>query len=696
MGKRGSGGFRRGRGRGGRDRSRRERDTQQHDENGYVSIPTENDKFDAYYRAQDLMSPDEWTQTLEILKTGLPTNFRFTGSKSNAAKILELMKKNYFPSLNGIVLDGEQVPPPSPLPWYPNNFGWQYKATRSQIRNHEGISKFHEFLMAETDAGNVSRQEAVSMIPPLFLDVKPGHYVLDMCAAPGSKTAQLIEAVNSNDELLPSGLVVANDADYKRAYMLVKQSKRLQSPNLVVTNHEAQFLPYIHFKSRDDLSEGERVLQFDRTTGNALTKVQLAILLRAVDFSKVGGRIVYSTCTFNPVENEAVVAGALNACGASLKLLDVSADLKLLKRRPGVSKWKVMDPDGAFHEKYETVPEAFRGRKVFEESFAPSNVDELGLEKCLRILPGDQDTGAFFVAVFEKVAPYGGLDNKAGHTSADIVASAKRKVDDDAQEERFVTVHLIQLTRSSDSKRIFVEEEDSHDKSKAAWMGKGEEPFIFVPSDHKDIQDIVKFYDINTSFPTDQIVVRSENESFKALYFVSASVKRLLNAKNSSKLKIVNTGVRTFTRTSQTGGQKDAFLYRVTSEGLATLASFLSSKRKVEVSHEDVKILLEKEYPLVTEMSDQLQNAVATLAPGSFVLRYTPHEDGHTGSLHETIFLPAMRAAVSVSLLVPKEERKSLQSRIFGAHFATETGLKKDSNKAPIAADDEEENEDDS
>lgn len=83
------------------------------------------------------------------------------------------------------------------------------------------------------------------MIPPLFLDVLPDHLVLDMCAAPGSKTAQLLEALhasNSDDVNVPinrKGLVVANDADLKRAHLLVHQSNRLPSANVLVTNLDA-------------------------------------------------------------------------------------------------------------------------------------------------------------------------------------------------------------------------------------------------------------------------------------------------------------------------------------------------------------------------------------------------------------------------------------------------------------------------
>ena len=57
-----------------------------------------------------------------------------------------------------------------------------------------------------TYIGNISRQETVSMIPPLVLDVQPHHKVLDMCAAPGSKTAQLIEAIHAVEDVVPKGL----------------------------------------------------------------------------------------------------------------------------------------------------------------------------------------------------------------------------------------------------------------------------------------------------------------------------------------------------------------------------------------------------------------------------------------------------------------------------------------------------------
>ena len=213
----------------------------------------DNPGFEEYYANQNILNTEEFSKFIEFLKYPLPVNFRITGSRSTAMDLREFMKTQIFPNLPTEV-DGQPIALPTPLEWYPDKMAWQYEVGRIELKKNPIVSEFHRFLVSETDVGNVSRQEAVSMIPVLLLDVKPKHYVLDMCAAPGSKTAQLLEAVTSNDSSFPEGLVVANDNNEKRAYMLVHQAKRLQSPCLIVTNHDAQDFPRILV---------EEVLQFD-------------------------------------------------------------------------------------------------------------------------------------------------------------------------------------------------------------------------------------------------------------------------------------------------------------------------------------------------------------------------------------------------------------------------------------------------
>ena len=94
---------------------------------------------------------------------------------------------------------------PKCLDWYPDRMAWQLNLTRKDIRRVEAYYKLHNFLISETDTGAICRQEAVSMIPPRVLDVQPHHKVLDMCAAPGSKTAQLIEAIHAKEGVISEG-----------------------------------------------------------------------------------------------------------------------------------------------------------------------------------------------------------------------------------------------------------------------------------------------------------------------------------------------------------------------------------------------------------------------------------------------------------------------------------------------------------
>ena len=155
------------------------------------------------------------------------------------------MEKDLFPKINNLEIDGQKIKSPECVSWYPEGLGWVFDCGRTTVRRSPELQQFHKFLVAETEVGNISRQELVSMIPPVLLNVKPGHRVLDMCAAPGSKTSQLLEAVNGDAVGFPDGLVIANDADQSRCYTLVHQAKRMQSPCLIVTNHQAQDFPRI-------------------------------------------------------------------------------------------------------------------------------------------------------------------------------------------------------------------------------------------------------------------------------------------------------------------------------------------------------------------------------------------------------------------------------------------------------------------
>jgi 16S rRNA C967 or C1407 C5-methylase (RsmB/RsmF family) len=74
-------------------------------------------------------------------------------------------------------LSAEELEAPRPLPWYPDNLAWQMSFSRAQLRKLPILEAIHEFIKRENEAGSITRQEAVSMVPPLFLDVQPHHKV---------------------------------------------------------------------------------------------------------------------------------------------------------------------------------------------------------------------------------------------------------------------------------------------------------------------------------------------------------------------------------------------------------------------------------------------------------------------------------------------------------------------------------------
>ncbi|MEE6208642.1 RsmB/NOP family class I SAM-dependent RNA methyltransferase [Salarchaeum sp. III] len=168
--------------------------------------------------------------------------------------------------------------------------------------------------------GWVHGQEEVSAIPARVLDPQSGEAVWDTCAAPGSKATQLADLMDD------TGLLVANDDNLGRLSALRGNADRLGVTCAAVTNADARrFDPSVV-----DVDEFDRVLvdapctcegtirknldALDEASPSAsrnLARLQADILRRAVELTRDGGTVVYSTCTFAPEENEAVVDAVL-------------------------------------------------------------------------------------------------------------------------------------------------------------------------------------------------------------------------------------------------------------------------------------------------------------------------------------------------------------------------------------------------
>jgi len=217
-------------------------------------------------------------------------------------------------------------------------------------------------------------QEEVSALPARVLDPQPGERVWDACAAPGSKTTQLAALMDD------TGLVVATDNNLGRLSALRSNTERLGVTNVAVTREDARHHSIKPFGNEDydrtlvdvpcscegTLRKNPDALEewtLDHVTG--IAGVQRDILGRAIEVTRPGGTVVYSTCTFAPEENEGVLDYVLDEEPCRL----VEFDLPLASS-PGVTGWE-------------------------GEEFDPS------VARARRIYPHQNDTGGFFCAKLE-------------------------------------------------------------------------------------------------------------------------------------------------------------------------------------------------------------------------------------------------------------------------------------------------------
>lgn len=155
----------------------------------------------------------------------------------------------------------------------------------------------------------------------------------------------------------------------------------------------------------------------------ALHPLQVAIALRGLQLLRVGGRMVYSTCSLNPLEDEAVVAELLRRCAGRVRLLDGSELLPALRRAPGLLHWEVVDASNRPFECFDAVPSKLRA--AYRRSmFPPSEPDAVAwhLERCVRVLPHQQNSGGFFLCVLEKTGALEAVAQDAVMASEGVVA----------------------------------------------------------------------------------------------------------------------------------------------------------------------------------------------------------------------------------------------------------------------------------
>ena len=187
------------------------------------------------------------------------------------------------------------------VPWEPQ--GYYYDPTA-----RPGLHVYHE-------AGVYYLQEASAMAPVALLDPQPGERVCDLCAAPGGKTTQIA------GRMLGEGFLLCNEINPKRAKILSRNIERLGVANALVTNEHPAALAERFPGSFDKVlidapcsgegmfrKEEAAISDWSHETVEMCARRQAEILHSGAQLVRPGGRLVYSTCTFAPEEDEMVVA----------------------------------------------------------------------------------------------------------------------------------------------------------------------------------------------------------------------------------------------------------------------------------------------------------------------------------------------------------------------------------------------------
>ena len=205
----------------------------------------------------------------------------------------------------------------SPVPWEP--MGYYYDPD-----SRPGLHPYHE-------AGVYYLQEASAMSAVALLEPQPGEKICDLCAAPGGKTTQIA------GKMLGEGFLLCNEINPKRANILSRNIERMGVANALVTNeHPARlaekFAGLFDRVLIDAPCSGEgmfrkeeaAVTDWSQETVEMCARRQAEILHSGAELLKPGGRLVYSTCTFAPEENEQIIENFLKT-HPEFRLEDVSA-----------------------------------------------------------------------------------------------------------------------------------------------------------------------------------------------------------------------------------------------------------------------------------------------------------------------------------------------------------------------------------
>jgi len=359
----------------------------------------------------------------------------------------------------------------------------------------------------------------------------------------------------------------------------------------------------------------------------------------------VNGQLVYSTCSLNPVEDEAVIHRLLVETKGAVQVVDVSHRLPGLKYCQGLKHWVITDRDLTVYENPDAVPEA--KRHLIRASIFPPNpedADKFHLERCIRVLPHQQNTGGFFVAVLQKISllPWESV------TKAQASETSQAALQTEAEGEQVMVVEQASGTRSPLRKKrrgnVFKED-----------------PFIFFEKDEPLWPPIKEFFGIDETLDPSLLLTRNKDGRKRNIYVVNRLIRDITRI-NEGHIQIINTGVKMFSRSDNRTSECD---FRMTEEGASILMKHMTKKRRVVINRNDLEILLMNDLselaPEMSRFSPATVEQLKPLATGSCLLEY---KDDLL-----SIVLVGWKGDHSARAFVPKNDRVH-HLRLIGGDFS--------------------------
>jgi NOL1/NOP2/sun family putative RNA methylase len=280
-------------------------------------------------RLQQLVPQDKYKQINAALNFKRKTTLRVNTIKCTKETVF-----GYF-TKNGISY--------SPVPWYTD----ACVIDSTPLRELTDLDFYKQ--------GFIYVQSLSSMLPPLILDPKTGDRVLDIAAAPGSKTTQMAARMQNK------GLIVANDTSKIRSYRLLSNLEVQGVTIAQVTNGDGrsvwqQYPEYFDktlvdapcsMEGRFNLSDPKSYEDWSLKKVRDLSILQRTLLRSAISATKTGGTIVYSTCTLSPEENEGVIDWILNKEKGNIRIEDIHIPNLLFDQGISAFAGKQYHPDVA-------------------------------------------------------------------------------------------------------------------------------------------------------------------------------------------------------------------------------------------------------------------------------------------------------------------------------------------------------------